>query len=189
MLFGGSEESLINAGGLWSIILPSLACKKVRGQRRIYSSMMAQDRLGDTNLQLLTVISDPQGGEEEQKNWVNNRRLVNAAMSGLPVKIFLVILVIAFVGAGKCTFRSSFLVLHAGNVLRTLDGWKISACLHILQSRFSYSTEVDANLSLHIYTQLNRLPCLQLRRCRDCEIYILSDRIDVKFWNVPCDRG
>ena len=68
MLFGGSEESLINAGGLWSIILPSLACKKVRGQRRIYSSMMAQDRLGDTNLQLLTVISDPQGGEEEQKN-------------------------------------------------------------------------------------------------------------------------
>ena len=69
MLFGGSEESLINAGGLWSIILPSLACKKVRGQRRIYSSMMmAQDRLGDYNLQLLTVISDPQGGEEEQKN-------------------------------------------------------------------------------------------------------------------------
>lgn len=68
MLLGGSEESLINAGGLWSIILSLLACKKVRGQRRIYSSMMAQDRLGDTNLLLLTVISGPQGGEEEQKN-------------------------------------------------------------------------------------------------------------------------
>lgn len=68
-----------------------------------------QGRLSDTNLLRLTTISVPQGGDEGQKNRIiNNAKFETAAMSGFPANIFLTILVIVFVGAGKCTFRSNF---------------------------------------------------------------------------------
>ena len=72
-------------------------------------------------------------------------------MSGLPAKIFLAILVIVFVGAGQCTFRSNFPVLHASTLyFRKL--WKISAWLHVLSSPV-FHVQLK---KMRLYTQLIR---------------------------------
>jgi len=67
-------------------------------------------------------------------------------MLGLPAKIFLAILVNVFVGAGLCTFRSNFPVLHASTLyFRKLENQRLVACT--LLSRFSFSTEENATLN------------------------------------------
>ena len=53
------------------------------------SARLRKDRFGDTSLPLFTMVSVPRRGLEGEKNRKKFLRLVNAAMSKLPAKIFL----------------------------------------------------------------------------------------------------
>lgn len=132
MNFFGSEELLSNTGGLWSVILPLFAHKwHCRGKAEVSKSYLAMIHVQKADW--VTPICRYQPWYPS-KEMMKERRLVKITILGLANASTLILC--QKIWNLPCDQCCCFCLcsLTWAHVHSTLEGWKISPCLHLVCS-------------------------------------------------------